>query len=244
VSEPPQPTQPADPAGRSDATGAADRSAPAGLPETEAAPAQPAEPPPPSQRPRRRGLETVGDMVRSLAVVGAFVLVLFVVVWWQRPEGAREQVVRPVDVPGVFAAAAPTAGFRLLEPAGLTDGWRPTSAWVEGVLTSDVGGVVVHAGYLTPTGSYAEVRQTDGEPGLALKQWLDGGRPTGRSVIGGTAWQTWESPTQRALVRQQGGVIRVVTGKAGWDELGELAASLVPVPEVQPSSSASSSASG
>ena len=195
---------------------------------------------------RRRGLETVGDMVRSIAVVGVFVVILFLVVWWQRPEGARGPVDRSVDVPGVFQEAAVSAGFPLLEPTGLPDGWTPTSAWVEGELSSGVGGVVVHAGYLTPAGSYAEVKQTDGDAALAVRTWTDGAKRTGAVTIDGQQWQTWESASRKALVRRDGGTTRVVTGKADWPELTVLAGSLVPaasVPTAQPSASSSSSSS-
>jgi hypothetical protein len=198
--------------------------------------------PAPAPTPRRRGLETVGDMVRSLAVVGAFVLVLFLVVWWQRPE-AQGPVDRPVDVTDVFAGAAISAGFPVLEPTGLPDGWSATSAWVQGPTASGVGGVVVHAGYLTPAGSYAEVKQTDGRLATAVADWTDDAGRTGTTTLAGRTWQTWESPTRKALVLQDGEVTRVVTGKADWPELQVLASSLVPADQVQSSSSPSPSAS-
>jgi hypothetical protein len=178
-------------------------------------------------------------MVRSLAVVVGFALVLFAFVWWQRPEG-QGTVEQVVDVPDVVAAVAPTAGFRLVVPDGLGAGWTATSAWSEGALSSGIGGVVVHIGYLTPSGSYAELWQTDGEPASAIDTWAAGSQQTGTTTVAGRTWQTWESDTQRALVERQGAVSRMVTGKAGWAELMALASSLGPVPSRQASSSSSS----
>lgn len=175
---------------------------------------------------RPRGRETVRDMAWSLAVVGIFVVLVAGVVAWQR-SAVPNQALRNVDVAGTLAGAAPTAGFPLWQPAGLAAGWRPTSAWSEGPVSSGVGGVVVHLGYLTPQGSYAEFRQTDGNRTLAITNWTGGAVHTGSTTIDGRRWQTWQSPTQRALVLDSGTVTRVVTGKAQWPELQELAGSLV-----------------
>jgi hypothetical protein len=175
-----------------------------------------------------RGFETVTDMVRSLSVVGVFVLLLFLVVWWQRPE-AQGPIDRVVDVPGVAQAASIGASFAVWVPVGLASTWTPTSAWAEGAETSDYNGLVVHAGYLTPSGSYAEVRQTDGLRAQALDDWTEGGKRTGTTEVDGLTWQTYESATRKALVLTDGAVTRVVTGKADWPELEQLAGSLEPV---------------
>jgi len=176
---------------------------------------------------RPRGFETVGDMVRSLAVVGGFALLLFLVVWWQRPE-AQGPVQRVVDAPAVVAEAAPSSGFELWVPRGLPSGWQATSAWVEGAVSSGYDGVVVHVGYLTPSGSYAQFRQTDGRSAQAVDDWTGGGRQTGETTVSGRTWQTVESSTAKALVLVDGGVTRVVGGKADWPELRVLASSLQP----------------
>ena len=175
-----------------------------------------------------RGFETVNDMVRSLSVVGVFVMFLFLVVWWQRPE-AQGPITRVVDVPGVFQAASIGSSFTLWEPQGLTTSWQPTSAWADAAATSEYHGLVVHVGYLTPAGSYAEVRQTDGDRAAALDDWTNGARRTGEIDVSGRTWLRYESADRKALVVTDGAVTRVVTGKADWPELQQLAASLEPV---------------
>ena len=126
-------------------------------------------------RKRPRGFETIRDMVLSMAVVGAVVLAVFWMVAWQRPEvqgpirpGCRRRA-------GVRRRPGGRHRSRCSSRSDLPDGWTPTSAWfdpeqVSGV-TSTVG--VLHVGYLTPTGSYAEV-QTDRRRrrAAAVDEWV------------------------------------------------------------------------
>ena len=132
---------------------------------------------PPRKRPR--GFETTRDMVLSMAVVGAVVFAGFWMVAWQRPE--VQGPVRPmVDVEQVFTDVRLGDTFPVLEPVGLPAGWTATSAWFDTEQVSgDIGGGVLHVGYLTPDGSYAEVRQTDGDGDAAVDDWVDGAVPSG-----------------------------------------------------------------
>jgi len=188
----------------------------------------------PASTVRKRGRETVADMARSMAVVGGVVALLFLVVWWQRPEGGAGTATRPVDVAGVIAAVRIGDALPVWEPHGLTSGWRPTAAWFAPASQSGAGasGSVVLIGYLTPSGSYAEVRQTDADAPTAVANWTDGGVRVGSVQIGGRTWHRLQSATtaKQALVttRTVNGrrVLVLVTGKAGLDELTSLAGSL------------------
>ena len=177
-----------------------------------------------------RGRETVSDMVRSLAVVGAVVAALFLVVVWQRPE-VQGDVRSPVDVAGAVGAVQTSGPFPVLAPAPPAS-WTPTSAWFE-PNSADVPGAVLHVGYQTASGSYAEVRQTDAALEDAVSAWADYGVPTGEQTeLAGLTWQRVESDRtgRRALVTSRstgdGAVAVVVTGKADWPELEVLAGSL------------------
>ena len=106
---------------------------------------------------------------------------------------------------------------------------RPTSAWFDTEQVSgDIGGGVLHVGYLTPEGSYAEVRQTDGDGDAAVDDWVDGAVRPAASSIGDGTWQLVESEEtgKQGLVLHRRGVTIVVTGKAELGELEELAGSL------------------
>lgn len=182
----------------------------------------------PPTRKRPRGFETTRDMVLSMAVVGAVVLGLFWMVAWQRPE--VQGPIRPaVDVEQVFTDVRLGDTFAVVEPTDLPEGWVPTSAWFDtDAVSGAIGGGVLHVGYVTPDGSYAEVRQTDGDADAAVDDWVEGATPVADVVVGGQTWTVVESEQtgQQALVATERGVTVVLTGKASQDELEELAASL------------------
>jgi len=184
-----------------------------------------------------RGFESIRDMVLSMLVVGAVAFGLYAVVAWQRPE--VQGAVRPaVDTAGVVDAVRKSGSFQVLEPAGLPDGWSATSAWYQDSgSTGALAGSVLHVGYTTPTGSYAEVRQTDGDPTYAVSEWADGGAVVGTVGINGQQWQRLESQSSgtKALTRTvvsrthaepSAKTFVLVTGKADWPELEQLAAAL------------------
>jgi len=177
---------------------------------------------------RRRGFETVRDMVLSMGLVGLVVLGVFWVVAWQRPE--VQGPVRPeVDVAQVFDDVRVSDPFPVLEPTGLSNEWAPTSAWFEPAsVNSVIGGGVLHVGYVTPGGSYAEVRQTNGDENEAVAEWVDDAALVDHAMIGGRTWDVVESESsgQQGLLLSEKGTTVVVTGKADSTELEELAASL------------------
>lgn len=171
--------------------------------------------------PRRpRGRQTVGDMVRSLALV--LVLVGVAVVFYLA--GRPDPVVREVQYTDALALARQSASYDVLAPQPLPDGWRATSARArtEGDATT------WHLGLVTAAGSYAAVEQSDGERRDFVDRFAAEARPGGTSTVDGTTWRRLAdgSPEERALVRTVDGVTSLVVGSAGWDELEELAASL------------------
>ncbi|MCZ3387134.1 MAG: DUF4245 domain-containing protein [Actinomycetia bacterium] len=185
-------------------------------------------PPQAPPRKRQRGFETIRDMVLSMSVVGAVVVGVFWTVAWQRPE--VQGPVRPmVDVEQVFTDVRLGDTFPVLEPVDLPESWTATSAWFDTAEVSGaIGGGVLHVGYLTPGGSYAEVRQTDGDAEAAIDEWVDGGVSVQEVAIADVVWRVVESAEtgKQGLVLSDRGVTIVVTGKAEMDELALLAGSL------------------
>ena len=178
---------------------------------------------------KRRGFESIRDMLLSMALVAVVVLTLFWFVAWQRPE--VQGPIRPeVDVTQVFADFRVTEPFPVLEPIGLGGDWSPNSAWFEpAAVTGDVGGALLHVGYVTPAGSYAEVSQTDGETKAAVAEWVDDAERIDSVTIAGRDWAVVQSPDsgkQGLVTTIDKGTTVVVTGKANLDELEELAGSL------------------
>ena len=177
----------------------------------------------PTGRRNARMRQTVGDMVRSMAVVLALVFVIVLLAWRPDPEA-----VTVVETAPVVTAAARMAEFDVTAPASLPADWRPTSARWEP--TADSGGAsVLHLGYVTPSGEYAQFSESTatGEP--YLDEQTAGGVPAGSQLVGDVAWERRETDDRRSLVRVDAGTVTVVSGSADWDELIALAGSVQPV---------------
>jgi hypothetical protein len=176
---------------------------------------------------RRRGFETVGDMLRSLAVV--LVLVLGVSLLTLR--SSSEQV-RTVEYESELASARNAAPYPLYAPVGL-DGWRATSVRFEP--GGDSGTPTVwHLGFYTPDERYAAIDESNGPAEDFLDDITQSAESTGATVtIGELAWVRYEGggaagtdDETRGLVHDEEGFVVVVSGSAEWPELEELAAAL------------------
>jgi hypothetical protein len=174
----------------------------------------------PTGRPNARMRQTVGDMVRSMAVVLGVVLVIVVLAWRPDPEA-----VKVVDPAPFVTVAARTAEFPVREPTGLPEGWRPTSARWEPTEKSE-SAPVLHIGYVTPADAYAQLSQSTAQGDAYLGEQADNGQPAGTQDVAGVEWRRLESADRRSLVRADGAALIVVSGTAEWDELAQLAASL------------------
>lgn len=163
---------------------------------------------------------TVGDMVRSLLVVLAFVAVLLFVTWRGHPEA-----VKVVDPAPFVAVAALNAPFTVVAPTMLPEEWRPTSARWEATPKSGADRVL-HIGYVTPTDAYAQVSQSANTSAAYLAEQTDYGVADGKQSIAGVEWQRWESGDRRSLVRLADGSATIVSGTATWDELIALVGAL------------------
>lgn len=178
----------------------------------------------PTGRPNARLRQTVGDMIRSLALVLAVVFVIVLLAWRPEPEA-----VKVVETAPVVALAAAGAEFPVTAPIGLADGWRPTSARWEPTERSE-SRPVLHLGYVTPGDEYAQVAQSTARSEPYFAEQADNGSPTGTQDIEGTVWQRWEGPDRNSLVLVSDQAVTIVSGTASWDELAQLAAALEPVP--------------
>jgi hypothetical protein len=178
---------------------------------------------PPSPPRRGRGNRTIGDMIRSLAVVAGVVVVLILIV--PRPSAVSQP---PVDVPGTAQGAKASAHFTLDLPSGLSEEWRATSVRL---LNSADGIQTWHVGYETPAAQYAAMEQAKDVTDAWIKSNSNGGTVVGSQQVNGVTWVRLEHDNrlQRSLLLNQGDITILVTGTADWPELGELAASLRPL---------------
>jgi hypothetical protein len=168
----------------------------------------------------RRGRQTAGDMVRSLAVVLALVIVVLALTLRHNPPGKAHRI----DYRGVLAQARNVAPYDVVSPVGLSRSWTATSARTSG----DAASFAWHLGLVTPDGDYAAVEQSDDDPVSFVAEFVGGGSKAGTATIHGQRWRRIDSghPEKRALVLDSDAVTTVVTGGASWTELRRLASSL------------------
>lgn len=170
---------------------------------------------------KKRGTEVFSDMVRSLAVVFAFILIGFAALI---PRGHR--TVHVIDPAPTLVQAQRAAAYHVVVPTGLAAGWRPTSARTEG----GTAGVPlhVHVGYVTPDTQYAAVEESDA-PARDFVAGVIGARGSELPTItlNGATWQQRRAGNgDFALVRTTGRMTVVVTGSARPPELVTLATAL------------------
>ena len=166
--------------------------------------------------------QTVGDMIRSMAVVLALVFVMVLLAWRPAPDA-----ITVVDPGPAIARAVADGAFSVSAPTDLDEAWRATSArWERTAESGDA--AVLHLGYVTPADAYAQVTQSTAGTQRYLDEQTDRGQPAGEQVVGGEPWQRYETADRRSLVSVDGASVTVVSGSADWDEIAALAGSLAP----------------
>ncbi len=158
-------------------------------------------------------------MVLSMLVL--LVPIALIVGLFQFLGGDRE--VNVVD-PAPAVAEARQAGLAVAPPHGLPSGWRPTSA----VTRAAHGTVTLRIGYVSPSGGFVQLIESNADAEPLLRDELDGGtRPSGTERIGGRSWQAYPGrEKERALVLLEPQRTIVVLGQAPHNELAALARSL------------------
>ena len=173
----------------------------------------------PTGKPNARMRQTVGDMVRSLALVfGVIALILLVTL---RPQ---PDPVRVVDPAPVLAAARASAPFMVVIPPEQV-GYQVTSArWA--VTPASGAERVWHIGYVTPTTEYVQVIQSAAQGADFVQEQTAGGAEIGSVDVNGTRWQRWETTDRRSLVLASPTVTTIVSGTVSIEELMKVAGSL------------------
>lgn len=143
---------------------------------------------------RRRGYETVLDMVRSMGLVALAVAAVVLVTWRPTPDGGA----KPVDLSAIAAGAEDRVGFPLLVPDLPTD-WVPTSARLEPA-TDDITHHTWHIGWVSPDGAYFGLEQSDTLLVETYQSVWVGDWPGSPVEVGGVEWQVHLSPTGDQMV--------------------------------------------
>ncbi len=132
-----------------------------------------------------RGNPRMGDVVRSVLVLGVGVLLVWggAQVFTVTPD---EPPVRAVDYASVLSGVERESGFVPVAPAALPDGWKATSArfrdetWFLGVLTEDE--------------RFVGLSQTAGAEDEVVAAQAPGSEREDDVDLGGDTWTRWSSP--------------------------------------------------
>lgn len=193
----------------------------------EAAPQSNASPDVPPAAPKSRySMGSMSNMLRSLLVVGFFLLVLVAIV------PRMSEVERPaVDAAGKAAAVATQTSWPIEMPTGLGSGWVPTTAtYAPGtdkvptfttVWKTPAGGDLAFKQAAAPTDTWLSTSVTDNPAAGSLNV---SGRTVERYAGGRTSQVSY-------VVRPaaSGGITLVATTNASEDELAAFVAALKPV---------------
>lgn len=174
-----------------------------------------------AERSRKRGRQTVRDMVLSMLVVTGAVAILFLP--WNHRDVEPVKVVDPIPT---VATAREIVTWPVLQP-NVPATWRCTSARIS---TAGDAQPIVHLGYLSPTSRYVGLEQSGTKETSFVHDAVVGGKPTGTSTINAVVWQRYESPDglQRSLVTSVNGATYVVNSQAQWPEIEQFTRSLAP----------------
>jgi len=166
---------------------------------------------------------SAANMVRSLALIVAFMAVIFFAV-------ARTNTLSgpPVDVSGLATSVARETGWPIEVPADLPDGWRPSA--LRFVPSTD-NLPTWHVGYTSPDGHYIAVEQTADATKKWITQQTNRAPVKGAEVAAGRTWQLYvrDIKTQNSLVAPgPGQLTTIVTGDGTLEELKVFAEHLQP----------------
>lgn len=159
----------------------------------------------------------MGDIIRSVLVLGLVILVLWGIgrFFTRTPDDP----VKAIDYAKVVSQARPAADFELVAPTGLPPGWKATVArfepnsWRLGVLTDDE--------------EYIGLYQVKTGIERAVDRFAEDSKAAGSAEIAGVTWTVRTGPQDRlTYVRREGGLTTLVNGTAPRDVIETYVSSL------------------
>jgi hypothetical protein len=153
-----------------------------------------------------RGNPAMGDIVRSVFVIGLVLLGLYGV-GQLFTSGSDKAEVKTVDYAAVVGQARPAATFPLLAPTELPPGWRATSARFQ---TNGW-----HLGVLTDDDDYVGLEQIRSSVDRAVDRFAEGSRAAGTADVDGVTWTVRKGPDGRwTYVRDEDGLTTLLNTSA------------------------------
>lgn len=158
------------------------------------------------------GNPSFADIARSMAVLGAVLVGLFLLgqlVWGNDAEE------RPgVDYAQTVESVRQTAPYPIYAPTSLPDGWRSNGVSFE---PGEQGRW--HLGVLTDDDRYIGLEQANASAQRMVDQYASGAEQRGAVDIDGVTWQRWSGAGETAYVREEGQMTVLVGGPAPRDDI-------------------------
>jgi hypothetical protein len=187
------------------------------------------QPPPAPSAVERANRMSAANMIRSLLPL---VVICLLVAGWVAFRQSGSDPVRPIDPTSSVRLATERASYPVEVPAGLPDGYRPTSARTNATDAPDGAPITLEIGYVTPSDEYAGFLVTDDPQAERLEATLGGAQEDGSVELAGRTWTRLTSERgETVLTRADGDVTTLVTGSADEGELETVAAAVAPVSE-------------
>lgn len=160
----------------------------------------------------------MGDVLRSVAVLGGIIVVLFVVgrlFFTVTPD----EPTRAIDHVAAIEASREAVDFDLVAPTDLPDGWRATSVRVD----DDTW----HLGVVTDDDEYVGLEQVREDVRTAVRLHAEGSKAAGDATVDGERWALRTGPRgDLTFVRTEGDTTVLVTGSASRAQLQRYISSL------------------
>ncbi|CAN5795993.1 DUF4245 domain-containing protein [soil metagenome] len=195
------------------------------------------QPQPAPKPPKARLLQDGRDMFWSMAplIVACIALAGLMGMCSFAPTGPKSGKAPTYDAVGALKSDAQTLGFPIRMPR-LPDGWRPNSGsrdGLDGGRTDPATGQSVRAlvstvGYLTPTGMFVSLTQSNADEDKLVRSIHSDMYPTGAQDVAGTKWIVYEGegdePVWTTRLDGSGGSTQLaITGSAPADQFRTLA---------------------
>lgn len=172
-----------------------------------------------SEAGRSRGNPSMGDIARSIAVLGAIIVALFALgrLFMLTPD----EPTPTVDYRSAVESSRTVADYDVFAPRSLPEGWRATSVRFEQGEW--------HLGVVTDDDDYVGVEQVAAGPARAVQRFANGSRRFGDTVVGRETWSLHTGPRDDlTYVRRDAGSTIVVTGTAPRQVMENYISSLSP----------------
>lgn len=165
-----------------------------------------------------RGNPAMGDIVRSLFVIGAIILALWGI--GRLFTNTPDDPVPAIDYAQIVSQARPAADFELLAPDRLPSGWKATSARFEPNSW--------HLGVLTKDDDYIGLEQVKVSVDRAVDQFAEDSKADGEAQVAGSTWTVRTGPKEDDItyVSREGDLTTLVTGNSPRAVLEDYIASL------------------